>query len=195
MKNILYIDDYINLYSNKLNKIINYKPYKKTLWLGRIIDKNKFIKSFLKLKEQNAISNNILSEDLIIIISSIIKEEDKNLFKEIMEELNYKKVYFINELDLIKLTKDYIFINFNYTYFYIYYIQEDGKVNLNIYNKNEINTKIILNIIKLFNKKIIITGKNYQELLNILKNTDLNYYFYEENNNLFINLLLKNKNV
>lgn len=195
MKNILYIDDYINLYSNKLNKIINYKPYKNTLWLGRIIDKNKFIKSFLKLKEQNAISNNILSEDLIIIISSIIKEEDKNLFKEIMEELNYKKVYFINELDLIKLTKDYIFINFNYTYFYIYYIQEDGKVNLNIYNKNEINTKIILNIIKLFNKKIIITGKNYQELLNILKNTDLNYYFYEENNNLFINLLLKNKNV
>ena len=44
MNNILYLDDYINIYNLKNNKLITIKPYKNTLENGLIIDKDKFNK-------------------------------------------------------------------------------------------------------------------------------------------------------
>ena len=159
MKNVLYLDDYINFYSSKLNKIIVYKPYKHTLWMGRII----------------------------IITNKLIKDEDKILLNEVMEELNYKKITFINELEIIKIEKDSLFIFFNYSYFYIYYVKEDGKIKLIFYENNELNKMLIKYILKMFNKNdIFISGKNYNELINIIKDKKLNYFYYENNNNLFI---------
>lgn len=191
--NILYLDDFINIYSNKLKKIIIRKPYKETLNNGRIIDKNKFIRSFLKLKEENNLNNNLLNESMLIITSSVIKSEDKILLKDTMEELNYKNIKFINELEILKIDKKILFINFNYSYFYIYSITENGKIKISLYENDAINKSLILKIINLFNKeKIIITGKNSKEIINILKNTNFNYYYFEEANNLFINMYLKN---
>ena len=187
MKNVLYLDDYINFYSSKLNKIIIYKPYKNTFWMGRIINKKKFIINFLKLKEINGLNNSILSEEIIIITNKLIKDEDKILLNEVMEELNYKKITFINELEIIKIEKDSLFIFFNYSYFYIYYVKEDGKIKLIFYENNELNKMLIKYILKMFNKNdIFISGKNYNELINIIKDKKLNYFYYENNNNLFI---------
>lgn len=196
MENILYLDDYINFYVKKLDKIINIKPYKKTLYNGKIIDRKKFIKNFQKIKDEYKLNNFIFNEKITLIINSTYNKEDKIIFQEIMEELEYKNITFINELEFIKIDKKSIFINFNYSYFYLYYLNEFGNIKLKVYQNDLINKKLLIHIIELINKKqLIITGKNYKELINILKKTNYKYFYYEKNDYLFIHLLLKNKNV
>lgn len=196
MSNILYLDDYINFYNDKLKKIIIEKPYNNTLFNGKIINKDKFINKFVKIKEKYKINNNLFNENIIVIINSSFKDIDKLILKEILEELNYKKVKFVNEVDIIKLNKKSIFINYSISYFYIYNINHQGSISQNIYENNYVNKKLILNIIDILNKEdIIFTGKNYRELLNVLKTSNKNYYYYEENDNLLIKLFLKIKNV
>lgn len=196
MENILYLDDYINFYIKKLNKLEVIKPYKNTLDNGKIIDRNKFIKIFKKIKEIYKLNNFIFNEKIIIIINKTYNKEDKILLQQIMEELEYKNITFINELELIKIGKKSLFINFNYTYFYIYYMDEYGLINIINLKNNMIIKKVLNHIINLLNKNtIIITGKNYKELVNMLKKTKYNYLYYEENECLFINLFIKNKSV
>ena len=196
MENILYLDDYINFYIKKLNKLEVIKPYKNTLDNGKIIDRNKFIKIFKKIKEIYKLNNFIFNEKIIIIINKTYNKEDKILLLQIMEELEYKNITFINELELIKIGKKSLFINFNYTYFYIYYMDEYGLINIINLKNNMIIKKVLNHIINLLNKNtIIITGKNYKELVNMLKKTKHNYLYYEENECLFINLFIKNKSV
>lgn len=193
MQNILYLDDFINYYSIKLQKTIIIKPYKDTIHNGRLINKEKFIKSFLKLKDNYKLNNSIFNEDIIVIINSFVKKIDKQLLKNILEELNYKNIKFINEIEIININKKIMFINFNYSYFSIYCI-ENNKTQSNIYENNLVNKNLLLNIIKYWSKReIIFTGKNYKELLNILEKSEYNYYYFEENENLYINKLLKNK--
>jgi len=193
MENILYLDDYINFYNKKTKRIISFKPYKHTLKNGLIIDSKKFINSYKKMKSVNNIVDTLINEKIILIVNSNYHADDRNKIKDILEELNYKNVKIINEVDLLNLNKNNIFINYNNTYFNIYYINDLNKVDLITYKKNNVNNSLVINILEYLNKEnIIIFGKNYKELINIFKDTNYNYYFYEYSENLFINLLLKN---
>jgi len=193
MENILYLDDYINFYDKKTKRIISFKPYKHTLKNGLIIDSKKFINSYKKMKSVNNIVDTLINEKIILIVNSNYHADDRNKIKDILEELNYKNVKIINEVDLLNLNKNNIFINYNNTYFNIYYINDLNKVDLITYKKNNVNNSLVINILEYLNKEnIIIFGKNYKELINIFKDTNYNYYFYEYSENLFINLLLKN---
>ena len=193
MENILYLDDYINFYDKKTKRIISFKPYKHTLKNGLIIDSKKFINSYKKMKSVNNIVDTLINEKIILIVNSNYHADDRNKIKDILEELNYKNVKIINEVDLLNLNKNNIFINYNNTYFNIYYINDLNKVDLITYKKNNVNNSLVINILEYLNKEnIIIFGKNYKELINIFKGTNYNYYFYEYSENLFINLLLKN---
>ena len=195
MENILYLDDYINFYNKKIGKTIIVKPYKKTLYYGKIVDRSKFILFFNKLKKQYKLNNNLLREKICIIVNSSYTIEDKNNLKEILEELNYKKIIFINELNLIQIDNKSVFINYNHSYFYFYYINCLGKIEQKIYNNDYINNKLIINIINIINKnKLIISGKNYKELITKLQKLKNEYYTYENNEELFIKLI-KNKYV
>lgn len=189
MINVLYLDDYINFYSYNLKKIVFCKPYQNTLYNGRIIDKQKFIKSFVKMQKENNIKNNLLSESIVVITSPAIKECDKLLINEILEETNYKKINFKNEIDLLKLVKQDIFINYNKTYFYMYYIDDLGKYKTAVYENNFINKEIFSDIIdKLNPKNVYITGKDCQEGIKILEKNNYNYYYFDDNFNFFIKL-------
>ena len=195
MENILYLDEYINYYDKKYGKIIKFKPYKKTLKNGIIIDSKKFLKSFEKLKKAYKIANALLNEKLILIINSNYSIDDKNKIKDLLEELNYKQIEIINEITFLKINKNNLYINYNESYFNIYYLDNE-KVKLINYENNNVNKSLVINILKKINKEnIIILGKNYQELINIFKKTNCNYYFYEESDNLFIKIYLKNKSV
>lgn len=192
MENILYLDDYINLYNKNENKIIIYKPYKNTLKNGKIIDRSKFIKKFNKLLEEYHLKNNFFNNSISIVISNDITEEDKKLFLEIFDELNYKNIKFIREIEYLKINKNSLYICFNNSYFYIYNVNELGKIEMNIFALNKLTKKFIVDILKFYQKKIIyIFGKNYQELDNILKNKDLEYYYFEESDNLILKIILK----
>jgi len=193
MKNILYIDDYINLYSGKLNKIITVKPLNKTLKFGKIIDKEKFLRSFFKLKKENNLNNNLILEEITVIINSSYTKEDKKNILDILEQLNYKKIHLVNEVNLLKININNIFIIYNNSYFYLYYLNKLGNVEIKVYLNDLINKNIIITILQILNKKeIIISGKNYMELKIILDRYNYNYLFYEDNNNLFITMMLKN---
>ena len=196
MDNILYLDDYINLYNKKNNMLLIIKPYKNTLRNGIIIDRNKFIKKIRKLIKEYNLDGTFFAENISIITSKLHTKEDKILLKEIMDELNYKIVNFVQETDYIKLNKETIYINYNKSYFYILYLNEFGNSEINLYKNDHINNKLISNILgELNSKNIILYGKNIKELENILKKEKIEYYFYEDSDNLLIKNLLHNKKV
>ena len=192
MTDYLYLDDYINLYSKKTQQIIKIMPYKDTLLMGRIINKDKFIKKLAKVIKEYKLKNNIFNNNINVIINKNITKEDKEIIKDTLELLNYKKIKFLSEIDYLLVDKKKLYIIYNYTYFYLYYIDYYGNLKILMYDYN-INKDLILHIIKLLNKdKIIIYGKNYLELLAILKGTKLDYYFYEEGENYILYRIIYN---
>lgn len=196
MDNILYLDDYINLYNKKNHSLLIIKPYKDTLRNGKIIDRNKFIKKFHKLMEEHNLGSTFFNENISIIINNLHTSEDRLLLKEVMDELNYKNIKFIQETDYIKVNKEITYINYNNSYFYLLYLNKFGNTEVNLYKKDFINNSLIISILKKLNtKNIILYGKNIKELENILKKEKIEYYIYEESDNLLIKILLHNKKV
>lgn len=194
MDNILYLDDYINLYNKNSHKLIVTKPYKKTLKNGFIIDKEKFIEKFNMILENHKLKNNFFSENIIVVINNMYNSQSKFLIKEVMEDLNYKKVTFINESNFLKINKNVIYINCNYEYFYFLYTGFEGNIQCNLYKNDLVNKNLIKYIIKLINKpNIILYGKNYKEIKNILEKSKIDYYIFEETENLIIKFLLNSK--
>lgn len=193
--NILYLDDYINYYSKKNSQIIKVIPYKNSIRNGVIIDKVKFIKRFNKLLIDNHIKNSLLSDSITVIINNYYTEEDKYVLKEILNEMNYKNVYFTSENKYLNIKKDIIYINCNYTYFYILHLNYLGNLEINLYKNDDLNKKILKYIIKnLKPNTIILYGKNTFEIKEILDDNDIdNYYYFEENDNLIINIMLNEK--
>ncbi len=190
---ILYLDDYINLYSKKHHKIIKIIPYKNTLKNGHIIDKEKFIKKMSKFLDEYQINKNIFNNTISIIINNSYSLIDKEVLKEVFELLYYKKINFIQEVNYLDIDKNKLFINYNNSYFYLYSINKNGNIQINIYDNNEINNFLISKIIKLYNKnKVYVFGKNYLKIIKILDENKINYYYFEDSENLFINLLIKN---
>ena len=190
---ILYLDDYINLYSKKHHKIIKIIPYKNTLKNGHIIDKEKFIKKMSKFLDEYQINKNIFNNTISIIINNSYSLIDKEVLKEVFELLYYKKINFVQEVNYLDIDKNKLFINYNNSYFYLYSINKNGNIQINIYDNNEINNFLISKIIKLYNKnKVYVFGKNYLKIIKILDENKINYYYFEDSENLFINLLIKN---
>lgn len=193
MENILYLDDYINLYNKRNEKLIVSKVAKDVLRNGMIINKEKFIKKFNSIILENNIKGKIFNENIYIIINNLYTIEDKLFIKEVFNYLNYNNIYFIQEIDYIKINKDKVYINCNYGYFYILYSDELGKVKINLYKNDVINKKLIIDILKILNKKVVfLYGKNYKEIKSIIDKEDIEYYYYEYSENLIIKLILNN---
>ncbi len=188
---ILYLDDYINIYSNKLKKILVIKPYQKTLKNGFIIDKDKFMQMFIKVLNENKINNNIMGGSITIITNGLTTSFYKENLIKVMEELNYKKIKIINEKTLINIDRNTLFINALYDSLIFYYLDELGKIKSIIYENDFVLKKILISIISNYDKKkIIVVGKNTEEVINLLDKTDYNYYYYENYFNYFIEKLI-----
>ena len=193
MENILYLDDYINFWNKKLNKILVIKPYKNTLLNGHIIDRDKFIKRFNKIIIDNKLNKNIFNNTITIIINSSYTKEDKRIITEIFEELNYKQIKYINELNYLTINKNNLIINYNDTYFYFYYLNNKGNIDMLMLPNNSITNVFFIEYIKLLKKNnIYLFGKSFYNITKKLNQEKINYYFYEESNNLILMLILQN---
>ena len=189
--NILYLDDYINYYSKKINNIIKIKPYKKTLINGKIENKKKFINIFDKLLTDYNLKNNLFKESITIIINNNYTEEDKLLLKDLFLELNYKNIIFKSETDYLNIKKNILYINYNYSYFYFLFINNIGNVEVNIYQNNYLNRLVIIMLVKKINPKyIFLYGKNIIDIKDLLNKNKIDYYYYLDSDNLIINLML-----
>ena len=193
MENILYLDDYINFYNKKINKILVIKPYKDTLLNGKIIDRDKFIKRFSKIIIDNKLNKNIFNSTITILINSSYTKEDKKLLTDVFEELNYKNIRFINEINYLNINKNNLIINCNDTYFYFYYQNHKGNIDMLILPNNNITSTFITNYIKLLKKKnVYLFGKSFLDITSKLDKAKINYYYYEESTNLIMHLILQN---
>ena len=191
MENIMYLDDYINLYIQKENKIYIIKPYKDTLENGKIINREKFIKKMTKVFNEKKI-NKFFNAEISIIINSLINSEDKKVIEYCLNEINYKKVNFIREEKFLKLDKNSLYINCNQTYINFYYIDYKGNTLIKNYQNDDLNKNIFSEIVQKINKKdIYLYGKNYIEMVDTLEKEAVNYYYFEDSNNLIINLALQ----
>lgn len=191
MRAILYLDDYINFYDKNTNEIIKIIPYKDTLRYGIIIDRNKFIKKMIKELNKLKYKNSLFNNEIDVIISNYYTNEDKLIIKDVLDELNYKNVFFIQEEKYLNINKNNVYINCNYSYFYLLYTNYYGNTVVNLYKNDLINKSIFINIIDQFkDKNIFLYGKNASEFESILKKYDINYYIYEEKDNLIIKYLL-----
>ena len=192
--NILYLDDYINLYIDKKKQIYIIKPYKDTLKYGVIINKNKFINKMKKELLNIGLINNIFKNNITIIINNFYKDIDKEIIKEVLEELNFKAISFVQESKILNNCKKNILINCNYSYFYVLYTDFLGNLKINVYNNDLINKELIVNIFNFFSKKeIYLYGKNVQEFTNILDSKNKDYFIYEGKDNLIIKKIINDK--
>ena len=188
---ILYLDDYINFYNNKVYKII---PYKYTLREGKIINKEKFIKKMTKELNKIGIKNKLFTSSIKVIINNNYSQIDKEVIKEVMMELNYKNVIFIQELSYLDINKNKIFINCNYEYFYILFTDMYGNTEMNIYKNDVYNKSIFINLIdNFYDRDIFLYGKNSDEFERILNIYKIDYYIYEEKDNLIMKKILTSK--
>lgn len=186
---ILYLDDYINFYTN--NKIYKIIPYKYTLREGMIINKEKFIKKMIKELNKMGIKNKIFTSSIKVIINNNYTKIDKEVIKDILSELNYKNVIFIQELDYLDINKNKILINCNYEYFYILFTDMYGNTELNLYKNDVYNKGIFINLIdNFYDRDIFLYGKNSSEFERILNVYKRDYYIYEEKDNLIMKKIL-----
>ena len=193
MENILYLDDYINFYNKKLNKILVIKPYKDTLLNGKIIDRDKFIKRFSKIIVENKLNKNIFNNTITVIINSSYTKEDKKIIIDVLEDLNYKNIKLVNEINYLNVNKNNLVINYNDTYFYFYYQNHKGNIDMLMLPNNNITNVFITDYIKLLKKKnIYLFGKAFLDITSKLDKEKINYYYYEDSTNLIINLILQN---
>ena len=187
MENILYLDDYINLYNAKKDLLIKSIPYKGTLKYGHIIDHIKFIKKYSKIIKDNKLNKNFFGSNILVIINDSYTKEDKRIIKESLEVLNYKKITFKNEIDYFKLKKNDILIRGNYSYLGITYLGGMGKIKVLNLDYDNFTKEFISDVLKKFkNKKVYIYGKNYLEIIDLLEELNINYYYYADSENLII---------
>ncbi len=191
--NILYLDDYINLYYYKNKEIISRVPYKGTLQYGLIINKKKFIKSFSKLLLEKNIKSSLIKETIMVIINRIWTTRDKELIKDILLLFNYKKVVFVNEISYLNINKKEVYINYNLGYFYLSYIDDYGEVITSVYDNSLVNKSIITCLLKKINKEVMCYGNNTKELLEIINNINKEYYVYKDSSNFILKTIIYSK--
>ncbi len=194
MENILYLDDYINFYHVKNKLLIVHKPYKHTLKCGKIIDHDKFIKKFAKIISDHKLNKNIFNSSINVIVNGTYTKEDKRIIKDVLETFNYQKINFIPEIKYLKLTKKTVLINANFDYILIYYLDYQGNMQVITLDNNKFWKVLLKDILKQFkNKKIYLYGKDYLKVIDILKECEQNYFYYEDGENLIINKIINDK--
>ena len=107
------------------------------------------------------------------------------------ENLNYNKINYIKEEDLLNVNNKSIFINTSLNYFELLYYY--GKELIcDYFDLNELNLKILITIINFLNhKEIYLFGKNKNIVKSELINNQIKYYEYSSSENLYIKICLQ----
>ena len=186
MYNILYLNDYINYYDKKENKLIKILPYSKTLEKGLIIDIKKFTKSFKKMLKDNKIKQGLFNDKLLIITPPNFNNAYKYLYKQIFTNLNYNIVVFKSEISFYDLSKKNINLNISKDYFYI------TKTILNKTESECYNIKDLELLLKDKTKNYYLYGLYKKEIIDLFEKNKINYYIFEGNENFFIKKQISN---
>lgn len=131
--------------------IIKFSIPKNILKYGKINNIKSFEKYFKKMLEENNLTKIITNGNIKIIINEMYSQVDKSLLKEICKELNFNKIIFIDEREIIKDFKNKVYLIIYKDYTLMHY-----KKN------NKVETKVLI-------------GKNisYESLFNNIENQEV----------------------
>ena len=125
--------------------ILNKKELKEYLLKSvnnyKVINKELFKEEITNIIEKNNINKNILTDNLNIIIDNTYSDIYLLTLKDIMKELSFNKIEFINILDLVHLNNNEILIDISINS--IKFISKTKTIKNNIYYQRH---KSILNI-------------------------------------------------
>jgi hypothetical protein len=125
--------------------ILNKKELKEYLLKSvnnyKVINKELFKEEITNIIEKNNINKNILTDNLNIIIDNTYSDIYLLTLKDIMKELSFNKIEFINILDLVHLKNNEILIDISINS--IKFISKTKTIKNNIYYQRH---KSILNI-------------------------------------------------
>ena len=197
--NYLYIvDNYVYYKCRKDETLYKIKFPKSTFKYGKIANIKYFYETLNDYLLEHHLINFFLSEKLICLINNSYTEADKDLLKETLEKMNYNKIKFIREANLLDLHKN-AFISLNNDYLLIYYLNKFQQKCYRLIPLNYLNDSVdILNYVNklIFKQKVYIYGenKNVDDMFEKWdKNKILQLYIIENANTYILNKMFNLK--
>lgn len=166
LQNILIINDHgFQFFSEKkqknFQKILSHKIVK----YGKIIHSPKFLREMNQFIKENHLTNKLQMNELIFLTPPNFYEVDKEIIKQIFEDLPFNEIKFIKETNIYSIKKNEIWIHLEESYFYITKCDKLMHIETEClpYNLWKINFESLVQAYLKLNikvKKIIIFGNN-----------------------------------
>lgn len=176
MNNIIYLtDEYIFIKNKKQKDIIKYKINKNIILNGKIINAQKFIKTYeLVLKKYN-LNTNFFGDTIKIITNASYSLLDKQILKNIFSTLNYRKIVIENASKYLKLNQSNAYLEIYDTYQILSFLDGYRKINNILITNNFFKTTedIFLYIKYRINEKelyLLGFGSLFEEFFNKFEN-------------------------
>ena len=152
----------------------------------RVINSEKFTESLSNIIDKLKINHNFFSQNIDIIIDSTYSKEDKILSQNILKELSFNKIKYINITELLNVNTHSLTIELNEYNFKIYYLTTTYQGQI-YFNKPLIFIEPYLKeLISITNpKEIYIYGdsSDIKKLLNYIeKKYHIKTYYYSHPN-------------
>lgn len=134
-KNYIYlVDNKIKFYSKNNDKYYEHVLPSKIIKNGKIINRPKFLREFLKFIKEQKIIKKFSKNILYFIIPPNFEEVDKEILKKVFEDLPFQELKMIKEEKIYHLKKNTLWVNMNQDYTFITYIIKHNRESLFLNN-------------------------------------------------------------
>lgn len=191
MKNIMYlVDNYIFYYNH--NNCIKYKLDNNILKNGKVANIKLFIKQFKELLSKNHINLGVFGQSIMVVVNPCYTEADIEVLKNILENLGFHNISFINEIRLYKLNKNNAYLNYNNDYSLLTIINKYNKKEFYLIEREFFLENQFIKFIKskIKNKDLLVFGL-YLNIDEFVKNFGNNCYHFSNDETYLIDLLNK----
>jgi len=188
---IMYIaDDEVFLWKESL---IREKAKRNIINNGKVAKPQEFLKFLETILKKNKLNKGIINNNIIVLVDPNYTQADTEVINNILDQLSFNKIRFINILSLLDISKNKIWIIANKKYMYLIHYNYKNKIeaifiDLKLF-KNNINMLIRHLLIFIKRKQTIIIGiyDNLEMLATkIEKESKSNIYFIDDTITYFI---------
>ena len=156
--------DNIILYINNEYKIYNFK----SIYNYKITNKMLFIDELKNILEINKINNKLLTDNVNIIIENNYTEDDINKLIDILKELSFNHIKFINTKDILNIKENDLIINVSDNNIKLYHNHNNLDINIYFNKHLDILTIYIKELIEDYKVKNIKMYGTYKQLNKIV---------------------------
>ena len=191
-ENIVYLtDDFIYFYSYKNKKTYKIKLNKDIVFMGRVVDIEKFIKCFKEIIQKLNINQGLFSEKIHFIVNCNCHKVDIINLKKIFKYFNYHVIKIDYEIRYYYLNKDNVWLNIHKNYITITLINKYKKIEYYIIPKKYFKCmndlyKYIKYLVD--NKELYLIGneKEVYKIFNVFEKNFKNITYVYSNSEMFL---------